>query len=41
MQSTKYSTKKISNQIATVVFIDAGVENYQQLVNGVISSADK
>ncbi|WP_242058452.1 DUF4347 domain-containing protein [Microcoleus sp. FACHB-SPT15] len=40
MQSTKYSTKKISNQIATVVFIDAGVENYQQLVNGVISSAE-
>ena len=40
MQSTKHSTPKVSNQVATVVFIDAGVENYQQLVNGVISAAE-
>ncbi|MBW4546944.1 MAG: DUF4347 domain-containing protein [Symplocastrum torsivum CPER-KK1] len=40
MKSTKHSTSKTSNQVATVVFVDAGVENYQQLVNGVISPAE-
>ncbi|MGQ4650059.1 DUF4347 domain-containing protein [Lyngbya aestuarii] len=35
-----YPTPKTSNKVATVVFIDAGVENYQQLVNGVISTAE-
>jgi hypothetical protein len=40
MKSTKHSTQKVSNKAATVVFIDAGVENYQQLVNGVISAAE-
>ncbi len=33
------STAKTFNQIATVVFIDAGAENYQQLVDGVIPTA--
>src|SRR3569832_1724662 len=40
MQSTLHSAPKTSNQVATVVFIDAGVENYQQLVNGVIPTAE-
>ncbi|HEY9708618.1 MAG TPA: DUF4347 domain-containing protein, partial [Oculatellaceae cyanobacterium] len=40
MKSTNHSTLKTSNQVATVVFIDAGVENYQQLVNGVIPTAE-
>ena len=40
MKSTKHSIPKTSNQVATVVFVDAGVENYQQLVNGAISPAE-
>ncbi|HEY9833129.1 MAG TPA: DUF4347 domain-containing protein [Stenomitos sp.] len=40
MKSTLDLTPKTSNQVATVVFVDAGVENYQQLVNGVISKAE-
>lgn len=40
MKSTLHLTPKTSNQVATVVFVDTGVENYQQLVNGVISTAE-
>jgi hypothetical protein len=40
MQSTLHSAPNTSNQVATVVFIDAGIENYQQLVNGVIPAAE-
>ncbi|AFZ20607.1 DUF4347 domain-containing protein [Allocoleopsis franciscana] len=40
MKSTLDLTPKTSNQVATVVFVDAGVGNYQQLVNGVISKAE-
>jgi hypothetical protein len=39
MNQTLDSTLKPSNQVATVVFVDAGVENYQQLANGVIPTA--
>lgn len=40
MKSTLDLTPKTSNQVATVVFVDAGVENYQQLVNSVVSTAE-
>ncbi|HEY9710282.1 MAG TPA: DUF4347 domain-containing protein, partial [Oculatellaceae cyanobacterium] len=40
MKSTKQSAPETSNKVATVVFIDAGVENYQQLVDGVIPAAE-
>ena len=40
MKSTKQSAPETYNKVATVVFIDAGVENYQQLVNGVIPAAE-
>lgn len=40
MKSTLNLTPQASNQVATVVFIDAGVENYQQLVNCAIPTAE-
>lgn len=40
MKSIIQSTPKTFNKVVTVVFIDAGVENYQQLVNGVIPTAE-
>ena len=40
MKPTLHSKPKTLNQVATVVFVDAGVENYQQLVNGVIPTAE-
>jgi hypothetical protein len=40
MKPTLHSKPKTLNQVATVVFVDAGVENYQQLVDGVIPTAE-
>lgn len=40
MKSIAHSTLTPSHQVATVVFVDAGVDNYQQLVDGVIPSAE-
>jgi hypothetical protein len=40
MEFTLDSTPKLSDQASTVVFVDVGVENYQQLVNGVIPTAE-
>lgn len=40
MKPTFHSKPKTLNQVATLVFVDAGVENYQQLVNGVIPTAE-
>jgi Ca2+-binding RTX toxin-like protein len=40
MKPTLHSNPKALNQVATVVFVDAGVENYQQLVDGVIPTAE-
>ena len=40
MKSTKQFAPETSKKLATVVFIDAGVENYQQLADGVISTAE-
>ncbi|MGF1480400.1 MAG: DUF4347 domain-containing protein [Cyanophyceae cyanobacterium] len=37
---TDLSSLKPSNPVATLVFIDAGVKNYQQLVDGVIPKAE-
>ncbi|MEQ8963660.1 MAG: DUF4347 domain-containing protein, partial [Coleofasciculus sp. C2-GNP5-27] len=40
MKSIVHSTLTLSHQVATVVFVDAGVDNYQQLVDGVIPTAE-
>jgi hypothetical protein len=40
MKPTLHSKPKTLNQVATVVFVDAGVDNYQQLVDGVIPTAE-
>jgi hypothetical protein len=40
MKSTKPSTPQTSDRVATVVFIDAGVKDYQQLADGVIPAAE-
>ena len=40
MKPTLHSKPKTLNQVATVVFVDAGVDNYHQLVDGVIPTAE-
>jgi len=40
MQPTLHANKLTPNTVTTLVFIDAGVANYQQLVAGVIPSAE-